>query len=188
LEDVCNFRSRNPVSCYSAPSGAATTATTSGAPVAADEVAPGPLVEARKMLWQRINQAKSEGIGTGAYVNAFQAMEEDVKGGKTEDQLRPRIESLARSLKDQLDRSKILKTQRPVPPTASQQAGGGASGGPAAGGGGASGLSAALGGKDPNALLDKLREKLNSGDIPAGLKEKVLNSEKGRQLLEKLSK
>jgi hypothetical protein len=115
-------------------------------------------------------------------------MEEDVKGGKTEDQLRPRIESLARSLKDQLDRSKILKTQRPVPPTASQQAGGGASGGPAAGGGGASGLSAALGGKDPNALLDKLREKLNSGDIPAGLKEKVLNSEKGRQLLEKLSK
>jgi len=158
-------------------------ATTSGAS-AVETVAAGPLIEARKMLWARISQAKNEGIGTGVYITAFKAIEEDVQAGKPIEAIRPRIESLARSLKEQLDRSRMLKTQRPTPPSSSQSIGGEApSGGK---GGGLDGLAAKLGGKDPSALIDKLKEKLNSGDIPEGLKDQIMNSEKGRKLLEKL--
>lgn len=153
-----------------------------------DELAPGPLIEARKMLRDRIGQAKHEGIGTGPYVAALKAIEDDVKAGKTAEEIRPRIESVARGLKDQLDRKQILKTQRPIPPTASQSGGaGGASAGmpPSKG----PDLSAALGGGqgDTAALLDKLKDKLlNGGEIPDSLKQRVMQSEKGRKMLEKL--
>lgn len=177
-----------PPTQYSVPQNAsqAAPATVSGGSVSNADVAPGPLEEARKMLWSRIKQAKSEGIGTGAYVTAFQGIEDQVKAGRQAEEIRPRIESLARSLKDQLDRSRILKTQRPIPPTASQSAGGG--GAPSGGkGGGLEALADKLGGKDPSALIDRIKEKLNTGDIPDGLKEKLLNSDKGKKLLEKLS-
>jgi hypothetical protein len=161
-------------------------ATTSGA---ADELAPGPLLEARKMLRTRIGQAKSEGIGTAPYVAALKDIEDEVKAGKTADEIRPRIESVARGLKDQLDRKQILKTQRPIPPSASQSAGGPMPSGPSGGGSGGSGLSAALGGgpSDTSALLDKLKDKLlNGGEIPDSLKQRVMQSEKGRKMMEKL--
>lgn len=162
-------------------------ATTNGAAPAQD-VADGPLIEARKMLWSRINQAKAEGIGTGAYVNAFKGIEDEIRAGKGAEDVRPRIESLARSLKDQLDRSKILKTQRPIPPTPSQMVGSAPGGGPPAPrGGGLDGLAAKLGGKDPNALIEKLKQKLNSGDIPDAVKDQLLNSDKGKKIIEKLS-
>jgi hypothetical protein len=159
-------------------------ATTSGA---TEGPAPGPLLEARKMLWQRIQQAKGEGIGTAAYVTAFKGVEDEVKAGKTAEDIKPRIESLARSLKDQLDRSKILKTQRPIPPTASQSSGPSGGGGPAAsaGPGKGGGLSAALGGSDSD-LIGKLKDKfLNGGEIPDSLKQKAMQSKKGRELMEK---
>jgi hypothetical protein len=161
-------------------------ATTSGTN---SEVAPGPLIEARRMLWLRLDQAKTEGIGTTAYVAAFKGIEDEVKAGKTAEDIKPRIESLARSLKEQLERSKILKTQRPIPPTASQSGGSsGGGGGPASGasGGKGGGLSAALGGGDGD-LIGRIKDKLlNGGDIPDSLKQKAMQSEKGRKLLEKL--
>lgn len=161
-------------------------ATVSGA---GEELAPGPLMEARKMLRDRIGQAKHEGIGTGPYVAALKQIEDDVKAGKTAEEIKPRIESVARGLKDQLDRKQILKTQRPIPPTASQSGGtgGGPAGMPPSKG---PDLSAALGGgggSDTAALLDKLKDKLlNGGEIPDSLKQRVMQSEKGRKMLEKL--
>jgi hypothetical protein len=173
-------------------------ATTSGAATASateEPVSPGPLLEARKMLWMRINLAKSEGIGTSTYITAFKHMDEEVKAGKSAEELRPRIESLARSLKDQLDRAKILKTQRPIPPTASQSGGSGempmGGGGPMAmggKGGGLAGVAAALGGGGDDALLDKLKAQLmggGGGDLEA-LKQRALKTKKGREFLEKL--
>lgn len=172
----------------------APSATTSGAAATEEPVSPGPLLEARKMLWMRINLAKSEGIGTSTYITAFKSLDEEVKRGKSDAELRPRIESLARSLKDQLDRAKILKTQRPIPPTASQSGGGGdgsapPSGGPALGGkgGGLAAAAAALGGGDES-ILDKLKAKLmagGGGDLES-LKQQALRTKKGREFLEKL--
>lgn len=170
-------------------------ATTSGAVSAEEPVAPGPLVEARKMLWMRINLATSEGIGTSTYIAAYKHLDDQVKEGKSADELRPRIESLARSLKDQLDRSRILKTQRPIRPTVSQAAGGAdasglPSGSMALGGAKGAGLAAAaaaLGGGDES-ILDKLKSKLMSGgggDLEA-LKQQAMRTKKGREFLEKL--
>jgi hypothetical protein len=172
-------------------------ATTSGAAASEEPVSPGPLLEARKMLWMRINLAKSEGIGTSTYITAFKHLDGEVKAGKTGEELRPRVESLARSLKEQLDRSKILKTQRPIPPTASQSGGGAGgdasmpSGGSMAAfggkGGGLAAAAAALGGGD-DSILDKLKSKLMSGgggDLES-LKQQALRTKKGREFLEKL--
>lgn len=151
-------------------------------------VHPGPLADARKVLLNRIQQAKAEGVGTANYNMAHTAIEDMVKSGATEEQIKPRVLSLANALRDQENKSKILKTQRPLPPTASQQGG---SSGPAAGGGGPAApgsLKEAIGGGNSDDILARLKEKLGTGDIqiPEHLKEKVLNSEKGKKILEKL--
>jgi hypothetical protein len=144
-------------------------------------VTPGPLEEARKILITRIQQAKSEGIGTANYMLAFNALEDSVKAGQTAEQLRPRIESLARALKDQLDRAKILKTQRPIPAGPSQTP-------PAPDNAGSAGgldinkikeaiskTGAAGGGKDSSGLMEKLKDLKDrfGGQIPENLKDRI---------------
>lgn len=138
-------------------------------------ITPGPLEEARKILLDRIKLAKTEGIGTANYFLALNAIEDSVKAGQTAEQLKPRIESLARALKDQLDKSKILKTQRPVPVQPSYSAA------PPGGGGGGGGpdinkIKEALnkpGGTD--GLIDKIKSKFggNIPNIPDGLKDRI---------------
>ena len=68
------------------------------------EVSAGPLLEARKVLFNRLNLARKEGIGVGAYMAEFARIEEAVRNGDAPERLQPRIASLARSLKEQLDR------------------------------------------------------------------------------------
>jgi hypothetical protein len=109
----------------------------------------------------RIFNAKAQGIGIDAYLNAFAMLENSVKTGETEANLNKRIDSLNSSLDDQLKRSAVLKTQRPAPPVA-------ASGFPAGGLGGG-GNSSAGGTSD---LIRKLQEKYGD-QIPANLKDKL---------------
>jgi hypothetical protein len=155
------------------------------APAAADAVitvAPGPLEDARKILIARIRQAKGEGIGTGNYMLAFTAIEDSVKAGQTADQLKPRVESLARALHDQLEKSKILKTQRPIPvaspnlPPPPDNA---------AGGPDLNKLKDALGkgGGNKGDLIEKLKDKFGGSipNIPEGLKDRI-----PKDILEKL--
>lgn len=164
----------------------AASGTETGGTEGAGDVAPGPLIDARKMLWDRIKQAKSEGIGTAAYVNAFQFIESEVKAGKTAEAIKPRIESLARALKEQLDRSRILKTQRPLPPMGSQVRGSSGGGPATAKGPDAPAAAAAGGGDNPEAtaIIDRIKERFG-GQLPDGLTEKLLKSDKAKKLLEK---
>jgi hypothetical protein len=163
---------------------AAGTPAAAQAPAGTGEPVPGPLLEARKILFQRIGQAKQEGIGTGAYLAEYQSIEQAVSSGQSEDVIKPRIERLARALRDQLERGKILKTQRPIPPTPSQSTT------PPAAAGGPAGLA----GGPQAALLEKVKEKLSGGGLGGGLgggglpagAEDFLNSDKGKKLLEKL--
>ena len=166
----------------------------SGAASGEITVGPGPMEAPRKILLSRIKQAKSEGIGIASYMSAFTYIEDAVKAGQTEAQVRPRIESLARALKDQLDKSKLLKTQRPVPPTASQSGGGA----PVAATPTSTPISSAdiakkLGGGGDSALIDKIKERFGGqlpdiNSLPEGLRDKLINSDKGKELLKKLGK
>ena len=124
-------------------------------------VEPGPAEAKRTALVLRIFNAKAQGIGIDAYLNAFAMLENSVKTGETEANLNKRIDSLNSSLDDQLKRSAVLKTQRPAPPVA-------ASGFPAGGLGGG-GNSSAGGTSD---LIRKLQEKYGD-QIPANLKDKL---------------
>lgn len=167
----------------SAPNGSPVDVTSGNAPQAGGNssvssggkptVAPGPLQEARTILITRIQQAQSEGIGIANYMMAFNAIEDSVKAGQSAEQLRPRVESLARALHDQLEKGKILKTQRPIPgnasatfaPPPSAVAGGGpdlakikAALGNAGGGG--------PGGGNASAIIEKLKERFG-GQLPA---------------------
>jgi hypothetical protein len=150
------------------------------------QLAPGHLLEPRRMLFQRLLQARQEGIGIGPYMQAFGRLEDSVRSGGTPEMLQPQIENLARSLKSQIDRSQMLKTQRPIPAQGSQAAGGAIPPMPGIPGPGAAGAMAG-GGKTSSldGLLEKVKERLQTGDIPDSLKER-LNSDKGRKLLEKL--
>ncbi len=149
-------------------------------------VSPGPLEAARKNLLDKIHQAKSEGIGIANYMMVYTSLEDSVKAGQTEAQLRPRVDSLTRALKDQLDKRKILKTQRPIPPAGSQIS---ATQAPTAQGSqDMSKLKEALGGsggKDPSALIDKIKAKFGGDvpDIPDSIKDKL-----PKDILDKLGK
>ncbi len=131
--------------------------------------------EQRKALLGRILEAKSRGIGTSTYMMAFDALEQQVKGGDSEANVLKRVSSLNSSLDDQFKRSAQLKVQRPAPPiAASAPAVPFGSGGPGGGTGGNT---------DTAALIQKLQNKFGGqipdlqnkygGQIPDGLKDKL---------------
>jgi hypothetical protein len=167
-------------------------ATESTPPPAAAENSPmpGPMLQQRGVLLEHIHQAGAQGIGTANYMTAFKGIEEQVAGGATEAQIKPRVESLSNSLVEQLKRAQVLKTQRPLPPTNSQQGDAGGpgpvAGAPAAtataGGGGAGGLAALAGGKISPDMVDKLKSRLGGFDIP----DSLLKSDKAKELLKRL--
>lgn len=154
-------------------------AATSSAPLApgeqasgsGNEVSPGPLLEKRRALFQRLMQARDKGIGITNYLAAFKGIEESAKTGESEESLGKRLDSLGSSLSDQLKRSVILKTQKLPPPIAasSPPPSAGASG--ASGGSGAAGASG-LSSTDGNDLLARLKGKY--GDhVPDAIKDKL---------------
>ena len=145
------------------------------APAADDKlVEPGPAEARRTALIMRIFNAKAQGIGIDAYLNAFAMLENSVKTGETEANLNKRIDSLNSSLDDQIKRSAVLKTQRPAPPVAASgfPAGGlGSSGGSS--GGGTSDLIRKLQEKYGDQIPANLKDKLGGGQIPDNLKDKI---------------
>jgi hypothetical protein len=185
---LCAVGSIPAIASDDTPSAAASgqsTPSTQDAPTAASapaaDVSPGPLLNERQALYDHIQQAGAHGIGTANYKLAFKSIEDQVAAGATESQIKPRVDQLTSALKEQLMRAQVLKTQKPLPPTASQQgepppvAGGSV---PAAAGSGSSGNAA---------LIDKLKDKLGSGGMPsADVVDKFLNSDKGKDLLKKL--
>lgn len=150
---------------------------------AATEFASGPLLDARKALMEDIKRAKSRGVGIAGYTAAFEAIEEQVKAGNAPEQITPRIDSVKRSLADQLKRSDVLKTQKPIPPQGSQLSGGPASSGP---GPGSASTGGGTGSTDPT--IAKLKEKFGDipeDQIPAGLKDKLKDPAVLQKLKEK---
>ena len=161
-----------------APSAGDAGATGSSATTAtpAEEVVPGPMQAERRQLLEHIHTAGAHGIGITNYMMAFNAVEDQVRNGATETQIKPRVDQLSNALIDQLKRAQILKTQRPLPPTSSQQpetAAAPAAPAPAA---------PAAGGLN----LGNLQDKLGGLQIPESLKEKFLNSDKAKEILKRL--
>lgn len=149
-------------------------------PCFADEAAsPGPALEARQKLLERIQQARSQGMGIGGYMQAFKALEDQVKAGDGEDKISARVQQIHKAVSDQMDRAKVLKTQKPLPPQGSQITGsdpiapqspsGGRPSAPPAGAGAGGG-----GGDMISKLKDKFGDKLNN--LPDGIKERLMNN------------
>lgn len=143
------------------------------APCFADDAPmPGPALEARQKLLERIQQAKAQGMGIASYMQAFKAIEEQVKTGDPPDRIQSRVDQIHKAVSDQIERAKILKTQKPLPPQGSQITGGdpidhsGPAGAGKGGGGGSSGGSGGGG-------LGRLKDKLDS--LPDSVKERLLN-------------
>jgi hypothetical protein len=155
-------------------------------PCFADDEAPspGPALEARQKLFERIQQAKSQGIGIAGYLQAYKALDEQVKAGDSADKINTRVEQINKAVNDQLDRAKILKSQKPLPPQGSQVNGSSTpvasptprpAGSPAAAGGPPTTASGSAGGGKGDSL-----SKLN---IPDSIKDRLLSDP---SLLQKL--
>lgn len=164
----------------STPVSAAPSTPAPSAPVSSAAVNDGPLVEPgpaeakRTALVLRIFNAKAQGIGIDAYLNAFAMLENSVKTGETEANLNKRIDSLNSSLDDQLKRSAVLKTQRPAPPVAASGFPAGGLGGGGSSGGGTSDLIRKLQEKYGDQIPANLKDKLGAGgQIPDNLKDKI---------------
>lgn len=142
------------------------------------QVVPGPLEAERKLLLSRIDLAKKHGIGTSVYLTEFNKVEEQVKEGVQADLIKGRIESLTRSLAEQLQRGRNLKIQRPIPPTGSQQ------GGPDAATASAGPKTGPATNTAGGSLADKLRSITN--DLPPGTLEKLMQNDKARNILQHL--
>lgn len=136
-------------------------------------VEPGPAEAKRTALVLRIFNAKAQGIGIDAYLNAFAMLENSVKTGETEANLNKRIDSLNSSLDDQLKRSAVLKTQRPAPPVAASGFPAGGLGSASSSAGGTSDLIRKLQEKYGDQIPANLKDKLSGGQIPDNLKDKI---------------
>ncbi len=149
------------------------------------QVSPGPLEEQRKKLLETIMTAKGFGFGIAAYLNAFKALDEQVKSGADEKTIKTRLDSIVTGLDEQLKRSQQLKVQRPAPPiSASSPPPSSMSGG---------GQFSGSGGGNTDALIDKIKNKWFGGEIPDSLKKKIpanfdpsmLDSDQAREILKK---
>lgn len=148
-----------------------------------DKVAPGPFEAKRQLLLSSIKVAKKQNFGITSYLNELNKIEDQVKQGNASPQLESRIDSIAEGLTDQLKRSQILKTQRPLGGAARTSYGGAAAADPAG-----------KGHRNTDAIINELRQKY--GDkIPAGmagmdnneLKEKLMKSDLAREYLKKFT-
>ena len=155
-------------------------AITIAAPCFADDgPAPGAAMELRQKLYDRIQQAKQQGVGIGGYMAAFKALEDQVKAGDPAEKIGPRAEQIHALIGKQLDNAKVLKTQKPLPPQGSQITGSDPISQPGAGplsklGGGALGGAAGPGGAD---LLGKLKGKFGDklDNLPDSVKDRLMN-------------
>ncbi|MBY0356393.1 MAG: hypothetical protein K2W82_00210 [Candidatus Obscuribacterales bacterium] len=154
-------------------------------PVGAEEISGGPLAPERQQLLNSIKQAGSAGIGTSGYMQAFQALEEQIKSGASEAAVSQRLDGIKRSLAEQMQRSKLLKTQKPVAPQGSQIRGGEAPAAQAATQVKAQATGAAA--ETESAMIDKMREKYGDriDEIPPGLRERLNDPAVRQKLMEK---
>lgn len=155
------------------PAASATPATAAAGSSDGPLVEPGPAEAKRTALVLRIFNAKAQGIGIDAYLNAFAMLENSVKTGETEANLNKRIDSLNSSLDDQLKRSAVLKTQRPAPPVAASGFPAGGLGSASSSAGGTSDLIRKLQEKYGDQIPANLKDKLSGGQIPDNLKDKI---------------
>ncbi|MDZ4837838.1 MAG: hypothetical protein SGJ27_28985 [Candidatus Melainabacteria bacterium] len=157
----------------------------------APTIAPGPLEDQRRKLLATIMTAKNYGFGTTAYLNAFNALEESVKSGLPEKDVKVRLDSIVRGLEEQLKRSQELKVQKPAPPIAASSAPPSASSM-----GGTSippGIRSAIQSGNTDGLMDKIKNGWFGGEIPDSIKKKIpanfdpsmLNSDQAKELMKK---
>lgn len=86
-------------------------------------LAPGPLLDRRNEILNFLNKAKKAGIGVKPYEAALESIETDVKAGKSEADIKPRVNSLVVALSKQVENLKSLKAAA-ASKAASAQAGG----------------------------------------------------------------
>lgn len=180
-----------PANDTEAPAASASDATTDPSATAANatdepQIHPGPLEDQRKKLYQTILAAKSYGFGTTAYMNAFTSLEDSVKAGAPEKDVKSRLDSIVHGLDEQLKRSQQLKIQRPAPPIAESSPPPSAMNLP-------SGVRSALQSGNTDGLIEKVKEKWFGGEIPDSIKKKLpanfdpsmLNSDTAKELMKK---
>lgn len=171
-----------PANDTEAPAASASDATATDEPL----IHPGPLEDQRKKLYQTILAAKNYGFGTTAYMNAFNSLEDSVKAGAPEKDVKSRLDSIVHGLDEQLKRSQQLKIQRPAPPIAESSPPPSAMNLP-------SGVRSALQSGNTDGLIEKVKEKWFGGEIPDSIKKKIpanfdpsmLNSDTAKELMKK---
>lgn len=129
-----------------------------------EQVTPGPMALERQKVLDMILSAKEQKIGIAAYLGAFKSLEDQVKAGAQEKQIKGRLESISSSLSEQLKRSKELKLQKPAPPVAASSPSPMESGGPSKSGGESG---------STDKMIDNLRKKWFGGEIPDSIKKKI---------------
>ncbi len=150
------------------------------------ELAPGPLLDQRKKLYETIMTAKGYGFGITAYMSAFNSLEDSVKAGASEKDVQNRLNSIVSGLTEQLKRSQQLKIQKPAPPIAESSP-------PPSSMQIPSGFKNALQGGNADNLIEKVKEKWFGGEIPDSIKKKIpanfdpsmLNSDQAKELMKR---
>jgi hypothetical protein len=132
----------------------------------APPVSPGPLEDQRRKLLETIMTAKGYGFGIGAYLNAFKYLDDRVKSGAPETEIKRQLDSIVQGLSEQLKRSQELKSQKPAPPIAESS--------PPPSAMIPSGVKKALaGGKIDGNLIEVVKDKWFGGEIPDSIKRKI---------------
>lgn len=159
-------------------------------------VAQGPLAVERQAFHTKIvdlGNKYDNGFGVSGYLKAFELLEQNVKNGATDEEVKAELTRLSRGLDDQIKRSKLLKVQKPAPPIS-------ASSPPpseieAAMGAGKKKFSGLGVGGQQGQLMDTIKDKWFGGEIPESIKSKIpagfdpsmLNTPEGQGLLQKLN-
>lgn len=79
-------------------------------PIEERPLTPGPLLDRRTEILNFLIKAKTAGIGVKPYEQALEAIEKNVKAGKSEAELRPEINKLVVALSKQVENIKTIKS------------------------------------------------------------------------------
>lgn len=127
----------------------------------------GPFLKEREELKEKIEIARSNGVGVKNYLAAFTYIESMVKNNAEEEEIARRLDALSNSLDEQFKRSKILKIQKLPPPIAAS------SPPPSLVRKRKKNKFSKLSNSNRGELVNKLKDKWFGGDIPDSIKKKI---------------
>ncbi len=105
-----------PTAAIPAKAGSPVSASSAASTLEPSEASPGPYETDRKNVRKWLLTARERGVGLGAYIPAWDDMENAVKSGAPEEEVKSKLDAICRSIRNQVSDSSKMQAYRPKKP------------------------------------------------------------------------